>query len=160
MTGTLSKPLTYSELYADPVRNICGTEDERNEVCCSGMYQVWRATTAPITVATLYQNVLADFSRPIGGIGIFVADEEPPTGILKFLHHVESFPGTPCHSRDIMVPLCYKGDVSGVDISTVAFDESQLEVKPNMVVPGSYQTVLQLLSEEPTQEDLATIVTV
>jgi hypothetical protein len=75
MAGTLSTPLTYSELYSDPSKNPFGTEDERKEICYSGIYQVCRATSAPMTVATLHQDILADFSRPIGGIGIFVADD-------------------------------------------------------------------------------------
>jgi hypothetical protein len=154
MTGTEPKPLTYSELYADPGRNPFGIEDERKEVCYSGMYQVWRATTATLTEPTSHQNVLADFSRPIGCICIYVADDKSPTGILKFLNRVKSFPGTPGRSRDIMVSLCCEGDVSGVDISTFAFDGIQLEVTPNVVVPGSYKRFLQLISEEPTHEDL------
>jgi hypothetical protein len=86
MAGTPPTPLTYGELYSDPTKNPFGIDDDDKEVCYSGMYQVWRATSAPMTTATLHRNVLADFSRPIGGIGIFVADDESPTNILKFLH--------------------------------------------------------------------------
>jgi hypothetical protein len=92
-----------------------------------------------MTVATLHKNVLADFSRPIGGIGIFIADDESSMGIFKFLHQVESFPGTPSHSHNRMVSLCYEGDVSGVSISTVASDENQLAITPDVTVPGTYE---------------------
>jgi hypothetical protein len=154
MAGTPPTPLTYGELYSDPTKNPFGIDDDNKEVCYSGMYQVWRATSAPMTTAILHRNVLADFSRPIGGIGIFVADDDSPTGILKFLHRVESFPGTPGHSRDRMVSLCYEGDVSGCDICTVGFDENQLALTPDVIIPGSYERTLQLLREEPTSETL------
>jgi hypothetical protein len=100
---------------------------------------VRRATNAPLTVEALQQNMLADLSQPVGGIGIFVADNESATIILMFLHRVESFPGTPGHSRDRMTSLCCEGDVSGCYISTVAFGENQLAVTPNIVVPGLYE---------------------
>jgi hypothetical protein len=154
MAGTPPTPLTYGELYSDPAKNPFGTDDYDKEVCYSGMYQVWRATSAPLTTAILHRNVLADFSRPIGGIRIFVADDESPTGILKFLHRVDSFPGRPGHSRDRMASLCYEGDVSGCDICTVGFDENQLALTPDVIIPGSYERTLQLLSEEPTSETL------
>jgi hypothetical protein len=109
-------------------------------------------------VEALHQNALTDFSRHVGGIGILVVNDESATSILKFLHRVESFPGTPGHSRDPMTSLCYEGGVSGCDISTVAFDENQLAVTPDAGVPGSYERVLQLLHEEPSRERALAII--
>jgi hypothetical protein len=126
-------------LYSDPVKNLFGLENEKKEICYSSIYQLWRATNAPLTVEALHENVLADFHRPVGGIDIFVADDESSTGILKFLHRVESFPGTPGHSRDRMMSFCYEGDVSGCDINAVAFDENQLDITPDGILPGSYK---------------------
>jgi hypothetical protein len=40
----------------------------------------------PLTVGKLHQNIMADFSRPIGGIGVFVADKESASGTLQVLH--------------------------------------------------------------------------
>jgi hypothetical protein len=82
---------------------------------------MWRATHAPLSSEALLQNVLADFSIPIGGIGISVPYGDSPTGILKLLNGLASYPGTPGRPRDRMKVFGYKGDVSGVDISTVAF---------------------------------------
>jgi hypothetical protein len=53
-----------------------------------------------------------------------------------------------------MVSLCYEGDVSGCDICTVGFDENQLALTPDVIIPGSYERTLQLLREEPTSETL------
>jgi hypothetical protein len=141
MPGTPPTPLTYSELYSDPADNPSGLEDDKKEICYSSIYQVWRATTAPLAVEALQHNVLADFSRPVGGIDIdiFIADNESATGILKSLHHVESFPGTPGHIPDRMTSMCYEGGVLGCDISTVAFDENQLAITPDVIVPGLYK---------------------
>jgi hypothetical protein len=86
--------------------------------------------------AVLLQNILADFSRPIGGIGVFVPDGNLPTGILKLLHGIASYPGTPGRSRDRMKIFYYEGEVSGVDISTVAFLAQQLDITPDAIASG------------------------
>jgi hypothetical protein len=36
-----------------------------------------------------------------------------------------------------------------VDISTVAFDENQLTITPDVIVPGTLDRALQLLNDEP-----------
>jgi hypothetical protein len=45
-------------------------------------------------------------------------------------------------------------EVSGVDISTVAFSVRKLNITPDVIVTGSLARVQQLLSEEPNQESL------
>jgi hypothetical protein len=62
--------LSYSELYADAARNPFGLDEERKEMCYAAIYEVWRSTLNPMTVETLHQNILADFSRPVGALGI------------------------------------------------------------------------------------------
>jgi hypothetical protein len=109
--GALQPTATmYEELYADPTKN------QANEF--------WRSTHNPLTVEALHQNILADFSRPIKDIGVFVDDDESGTGRLKLLHGLHSFPGTPGHSRDRMVTMTFEGDVVGIGICAVAFDPS------------------------------------
>jgi hypothetical protein len=39
------------------------------------VYEVWRETRRALIVDVLLQNILVDFSRGIGGIGMFVRDE-------------------------------------------------------------------------------------
>jgi hypothetical protein len=50
--------------------------------------------------------------------------------------------------------FCYIGDVLGVDLHTVAFDEEQLETTMAVNVPATIDRVLQLLGEEPKNETI------
>jgi hypothetical protein len=74
-------------------------------------------------------------------VGVLVYDDESGTGRLNLLHGLHSFPGTPGYSRDQMVTMAFEGDVAGIDVSTVASDASQLEVTPDIVVPGTLDRV-------------------
>jgi hypothetical protein len=111
-------------------------------------------THAPLTSEALLQNVLADFSRPIGGIRVFVPDEDSPIGILKLLHGMASFPGTPGYHHDHMTVFGYEGGVSGVDISNVACSSQQLNITLNVIVHGSLPRFQHIFSEEPNHETL------
>jgi hypothetical protein len=105
----------------DTSKNPFGDEEEERDICYGAIYEVWRAIHAPLSSEALLQNVLADFSRPIGGIGILVPDGDLSTRILKLLHGLTSYPVTPDRPRDRMKIFGYGGYVSGVDISTVEF---------------------------------------
>jgi hypothetical protein len=146
--------LSYSELYADAARNPFRLDEEGKEMCYAAIYEVWRSTLNPMTVKTLHQNILTDFSRPVGALGIFVQDAGSATGVLKLVHGVHSFPGSPGQTRDRMTTLAFEGDVSGVDICTVAFEPKQLEIMVDVNVPGSMERVMQLLNDEPGRETL------
>jgi hypothetical protein len=99
MAGTRPIALPYQELYGDPTNDPFGSSDEENEDCCHASYEVWRTTTEPLEVKALLQNVLADFSRPLGCIVVFVADQDSPSGRLRLLHSFQSFLGEPGQSR-------------------------------------------------------------
>jgi hypothetical protein len=116
--------------------------------------EIWRSNHNPLSVAKLHQNILADFSRPIGDIGVFVTDDESNTGRLKLLHGLHNFPGSPWHSRDCMVTMGFEGDISGMDICTLAFDPTQLAITDDVIVPGTIDRVQQLLSQEPGRDQL------
>jgi hypothetical protein len=146
--------LSYSELYADAARNPFGLDEERKEMCYAAIYEVWRSTLKPMTVETLHQNILSNFSRPVGALGIFVQGASSATGVLKLVHGVQSFPGAPGQTRDRMTTLAFEGDVSGVDICTVAFEPKQLEIMAEVNVPGSTERVMQLINDEPGRETL------
>jgi hypothetical protein len=107
-----------------------------------------------LPVAELHQHLLADFSRPIGDIGVFVADDESGTGHLKLLHWLHNFPGSPGRSPDRMATMGFGGDVSGLDICTSAFDPTQLAITDDVIVPGTIDRVQQLLSEDPGRDKL------
>jgi hypothetical protein len=150
MTGTRPHNLTYCELYSDPADNPFGTSEEDLEACTRAAYQVFRATGLPLAEDALLQNILVDFSRPIGGLGIFVPDGSSPTGVLHIIHGIQLFPGLPGRSRDRLKIFAFKGDVDGVDGATVVFNQQQLAIAADVIVPGSIARTLQLLSAEPT----------
>jgi hypothetical protein len=152
MAGVRPITLSYQEPYGDPANDPFGSSEEGNEDCCRAVYDVWRTTTDPLDKKTLLQNVLADFSRPIGCIVVFVSDQDPPSGSLHLLHSFHSFTGEPGQSRDRMQAFCFEGDVRGVDIATVGFDAHQLTITADVVIPGSAEHILQLLSDEPSHE--------
>jgi hypothetical protein len=102
MAGIRPIALSYQELYGEPSNDPFGSSEEGNEDCCRAVYDVWRMTTDPLEVKTLLQNVLTAFSRPIGCIVAFVADQDPPSGRLHLLHSFQSFPGERGQSRDRM----------------------------------------------------------
>jgi hypothetical protein len=74
--------------------------------------------------------------------------------MLKLLHGLASYPGTPGRPRDRIKVFGYEEDVSDVDISTVAFSSQQFNITPDVIVPGTLARVQQLLSEEPNHEAL------
>jgi hypothetical protein len=152
MAGTLPIALSYQELYGEPANDSFGSSDEMNEECCRAVCESWRTSTEPLKVKALLQNVLADFSRPIRCIVVFVADQDSPSGRLHLLHSFQSFPGEPAQSRDRMQAFCFEGGVRGGDIATVGFDDSQLAITADIVVPGLAERMLQLLGDEPTHE--------
>jgi hypothetical protein len=84
---------------------------------------------------------LADFSRPIGAIGVFVADDESDTGRLTLLRGLHNFPGSPGHSRDRMVTMGFEGDVYGLGICTLSFDPTQLAITDDVIVHGAIDRV-------------------
>jgi hypothetical protein len=146
---------TYDELYSDPSSNSFGKEeDELVALCYSEVNEFWRPNHSPLTVEALHQNILADFSPLLGAVDVFVYDDASGTGRLKLLHGLHSFPGTPGYSRDRMVTMAFEGDVTGIDVCTIAFDASQLEVTPDAVVPDTLDWVQQLLNEEPGRDAL------
>jgi hypothetical protein len=89
--------------------------------------------------------VQADFSRSVGGIGVFVPDGDSPSGVLRILHSVQNFPGAPGVSRDRMTTF-YS------ECSVIAFNEQHLAATPDIVVPGTIKRMLQLLGGEPNVE--------
>jgi hypothetical protein len=150
MASTRPHNLTYCELYSDLASNPFGTSEEDLEACTRAAYQVFRATGLPLADDVLLQNILADFSRPIGGLGIFVPDGSSPTGVLRIIHDIQLFPGLPGRSRDRLKTFAFEGDVDGVDVATVAFDQQQLAITADVIFPGSITRTLQLLNAEPT----------
>jgi hypothetical protein len=146
--------ITYRELYSEPANNPFGLDKPSQDSGSEAVYDVWRAASGALEVDVLLQNILADYSRPIGGIGVFVSDGSSSTGVLEVLHGVSIYPGVPGQARDRMQVFASLGDVEGVDVATVAFDAKQLAITPDVLVPGSIDRTLQLLAEEPSKQML------
>jgi hypothetical protein len=139
--------ITYREFYSEPANNPFGLEEAGKDSGYEAVYEVWRATSGAFEVDVLLQNILADCSRTIGGIGVFVLDGTSSTGVLEVLHGVSIYPGVPGQARDRMKIFASLGDVEGVDVATVAYNSKQLSITPDVLVPGSIDRNLQLLAE-------------
>jgi hypothetical protein len=142
-------PLTYCELIAEPASDPFRAEEEEAAACITSVYLNWRTTSDPPDVDDVEDDLISYFSRPIGGIGMFVQHERSATGVLEVLHGFEDFPGVPGKTcRDRKHLFCYVGDVLDVDLHTVAFYEEQMETTMAANVPATIDQVLQLLGEE------------
>jgi hypothetical protein len=144
-------PPTYCELFAEPASDPFGAEEEQPSSCIAVVYLNWRTTSDPSDVDDVEDDIISDFLWPIGGVGMFVQHERSPTGILKVLHGFQKIPGVPGKTgRERKQLFCYKGDVVGVDLHKVAFDEEQLETTMAVNVPETIDRMLQLLGEDPS----------
>jgi hypothetical protein len=92
MAVPLLSKLTYSELYGDATMNHVGTETKAGY---GAVFHSWRVETRPPTVDRVLKDVVADFSRPIGGIGFFVENDESTTGHLEVAHGIQPYHGIP-----------------------------------------------------------------
>jgi hypothetical protein len=150
MAFPLATKLNYSELYSDDTINPFGTETNAGY---AAVFNSWRVDARPPTVGKLLEDVVADFARPMGGIGIFVEDGESATGHLVVAHGLQPFHGIPGrNTQDRKLLFGFEGDVVGVDIATVAMDTTQWEITVAVNVPRTATRVLQLLGVEPKGE--------
>jgi hypothetical protein len=150
MAFPLPTKLTYSKLYSEDTMSPFGTETKAGYAT---VFNSWRVDARPPTVGKLLEDVVADFARPMGGIGIFVEDSESATGHLVVAHGLQPFHGIPGrNTQDRKLLFGFKGDVVGVDIATVAMDNTQWEITVAVNVPGTATRVLQLLGAEPEDE--------
>jgi hypothetical protein len=82
MAAAPSPSITHKSIYNDRTHNPFGPDDEDQELFYGAIYSVFRPTHAPLSVAVRHNNIVADFSRCVGGIGIFVQDDNLATGVL------------------------------------------------------------------------------
>jgi hypothetical protein len=61
---------TCRALYGNPANNPFSLDDETQERCYSVIFKTFRATHAPLSIDELLRNILADFSRNGGPIGV------------------------------------------------------------------------------------------
>jgi hypothetical protein len=82
-----------------------------------------------------------------------VEDDESASGHLVVAHGLQPYHGIPGrNTQDRKLLFGYEGDVTGVDIATVAMDHKQWDMTPAVNMPGTATRVLQLLGAEPEDE--------
>jgi hypothetical protein len=120
------------------------------------MYLTWRTNANAPDPDEVQEDLLLDFTRLVGGVVAFVRDTSSPAGILKVLHGFQRFPGVPGKmDQERKQVFCYEGEVTGVDMVTVAFDEEQLDYVSAVNVPRTtIERVIQLLEEEPSHHTI------
>jgi hypothetical protein len=67
---------------------------------------------------------------------------------------MQLFPGVPGRSHDRTVTFAFEEYVDGVDAATITFDNAQLAITVDIVVPVSIARTQQLLNVEPTHDIL------
>jgi hypothetical protein len=103
-----------------------------------------------LTVAVLHQNILADFRRSDGVLGMCVQDGASPIGVLQLVHGLQSYPGAHGCSRDHIQSFGYEGDIESMDISTTALNQEQLVFTVDVIVMDTIECFKPLLTEDPT----------
>jgi hypothetical protein len=147
--------LTYSELFNEPANNPFGQDIGKQERCIASMYLNWRTNADAPDPDEVQEDLLLDFTRLVGGVVAFVRDTSSPAGILKVLHGFQRFPGVPGKTdQERKQVFCYEGEVTGVDMVTVSFDEEQLDYVSAGNVPRTIERVIQLLEEDPAHHTI------
>jgi hypothetical protein len=156
MTGTQPAYLTFEEYHAEPANNPFGLSEGDSFSGIAGVYAGWRVVRRPTNTKEDHLNILADFTSPVGAIGVFVQGGGSPTGLLQVLHGVQNFPGLSGlpglpgrPSVDRRQTFAYLGEVVGIDAVTVAFNKECMGVTDSVIVPGTHDRVMQLLAVGP-----------
>jgi hypothetical protein len=153
MAGTRPTFLTFEEFYSEPTNNPFGTTGLDVVAGVNNVNAGWRLANRPPSIKEVHLNMLADFSTPIGAVGIFVQGGGSVTGEFQVLHGIQNFPGLPGRpSADRRQTFAYLGEVVGIDAVTVAFDDECLNVTASVIVPGTHDRVMQLLNDDSTTE--------
>jgi hypothetical protein len=114
------------------------------------IYAQYRLEDSPPTVEELEQEILTDFLKPIGVLGIMVVDSESKTGHLKITHGFARYSSRAGQANlDRAATFCFEGEVDGTDASNVAFDRDQLGITPYVNVPCMPDRHQTLLDGEP-----------
>jgi hypothetical protein len=136
MAASQPTSTSYGELYSNPASNHFGIADEEVLRGYIIMASLWRATHDPLSVDALHQNILAEFSRPVVAIGVFVADDESRTGRLKLLHGLHSFPRAPGLARDWMVTMGFRGRSLGLTFALLHLTKPSWLSRTTCSCPG------------------------
>jgi len=86
-------------------------------------------------------------SEPTGGIDVFQADPDCPSGWFRILHGVLDFPGS--YGRDDPYKgkvFGYLDDIDSLDITTVELNEFDYETTDNVKVAATGEWYLKLLN--------------
>jgi len=146
---------SYKDLFANPSKCPLGIGDPMKSAI-GNIYAHWRVDAGPPDVDEVHEDLLSDFVWAIGAVGVFTsATPDEPTGALKLLHGFLRHPGLPGQaSAHRNVTFAYLGDIVGLDIQSVAFDENQLERTDEVNVAGSPARHQELLQADPDEEQV------
>jgi hypothetical protein len=146
--------LTYSELFNEPANDPFGQDMGKQATCIAAVYLNWRTNTDVHDPDEVQDDLLLDFNRLVGGVIAFVEDGRSPARVLRVLHGFQRFVGIPDRpNKERKQVFCYQGGVS-VDLTTVPFDEDQLDYVLAVNFPCTIERVIQLLEEEPTHKTI------
>jgi hypothetical protein len=148
MDAVHSTPLTFMEFYSDPGQDPSGTDEDKEATWVVAVYLSWRATGDAPDVDEVLEDIMVYFTSPIGGVGFFFQFTRSIMSTLQVAHGFQSFPGLPGRTdRERRQVFCFVGDVMGVDVTTVAFDEDQVDnTVPGLNAPSTIEAVLQRLA--------------
>lgn len=147
--GTRAAILSYAELFGDPSGNPF--EEPHGEAYQNIYETTWRAFDRAPTAANVHRDILADFQASIGSVGIFVQNGTSPSGTLEILHGFRTHPGQPGRNDpDRFATFAFAEDVLGIDILTIPFDESVLELTKTISIAATPTLYQQRLNDEPT----------
>jgi ABC-type transporter Mla MlaB component len=131
----MSLHTNYSQLYADASKNPFGMGEGR-KIGMGHYINEWRSGNAPLDLMALTTSVLDQFTdHPVGGIGIFVTDNNNDLR-LQVLLGLRKYTRNPSDLHSILFnqSFVYVNDVMEGIGSIVGFDSSMLEVTADINV--------------------------
>ena len=84
---------------------------------------------------------------------MFVADDDAASGVLKVFHAFSSYPGVPgAVDPDRFRTFAFEGDVTGVDILSVAIDDTMFDRTGNVNIASTPERHFEVLNQDDADE--------
>jgi hypothetical protein len=93
MAGTRPAYLTFEEYHAEPTNNPFGLSEGDIVSGIAGIYSGWIVTSRTPNIKEVHLKILADFTSPVGAVGVFVQGAGSTTGLLQVIHGRQKFFG-------------------------------------------------------------------
>ena len=139
---------SYQSLHSDQGNNPCGSGADAITGYRAACHH-WRVQPAPPDADEVVESAPSDFQWTVGLIGMFVMDGSSPTGVLRTVHGLPKHPGLPGRpSPERGQVFGCAEDVAGIDIDTIALDETQFEITGEANAAGSFARHAEMLAGE------------